>query len=250
MTLTMSPTSWRPFGSTSPLTAVCRRPDSPMAARTTGKRFMDAEKPERWPAPERYGSVEGLQSMGGIAAPLLAGFSITLATVVLTAAQTVRWPGLAVFLASLAAISLVGCVQFISRARGLVATPDDMRRWWDDADTVAGRPARVREIRRSKNGYDVYARRAGKAYNFGIVMLLASLATVLVPADGARQPQMRWIAAAITALAALFEVLWTALPTLCKPGSFVPNIVRERVLPLERWLNVHAFDIPTDDKEG
>ena len=210
---------------------------------------MDAEQPERWPAPERYGSVEGLQSMGGIAAPLLAGFSITVATVVLTAAQEVRWPGVAVLLASVAAISFVACVQFISRARSLVATPDDMRRWWDDADTVAGRAARISEMQRSRNGYDVYASRAGKSYNLGIVMLLASVATVLVPTDDARQPQMRWAAAAVTALAALFEWLWTALPMLCKPRRFVPSFVRTRLSPLERWLNVHAFESPAENND-
>jgi len=74
-----------------------------------------ADRPEdlqRWPIPGRYGNSDAVQSMGTVAAPLLAGFSLTLATIVLTSAQQIRWPGVTLVFATIATATLIGSLQF------------------------------------------------------------------------------------------------------------------------------------------
>src|SRR5512146_1621368 len=119
--------------------------------------------------------------MGSVAAPLLAGFSITVVTVVLTSSQQVRWPGIVVILATVATIALISSVQFTFWAREVAVSPDDMRRWWDDADAADGRAYRVVEMRSFQAVHRRYAARARYAYDAGIVALLLALAAVLVP---------------------------------------------------------------------
>jgi hypothetical protein len=172
---------------------------------------QEADRPARWPAPGYYGGAEALQAMGSVAAPLLAGFSITVVTVVLTSSQQVRWPGIVVILATIATIALISSVQFTFWAREVAVSPEDMRRWWDDADTVSGRAFRVAEMRSFQAVHRRYAARARYAYDGGIVALLLALGAVLVPPSAAAQPALRWAAACLAALAAVFEIVWTYL---------------------------------------
>jgi hypothetical protein len=53
-----------------------------------------------WDVPYPYGQSAAIDSMGGIAAPLLAGFLVTLAVFVMSTPQTFRWvePTLALLL--------------------------------------------------------------------------------------------------------------------------------------------------------
>jgi hypothetical protein len=196
---------------------------------------------ERWPTPGRYGSADALQAMGTVAAPLLAGFSVTLATVVLTSAQQIRWPGVTVLLATIATGSMVTSLQFTFWARGATVSPDDMRQWWDDADQPDGRHELVKEMRRFQAVYAAYSKRARNAYNVGIISLLLALAIALVPPAGFSQPALRWTAAALAMVAALFDLAWALLgERRIREHPRLPKLVRR----LGQWLVLH----PTVDQ--
>ena len=198
-----------------------------------------APRPPRWPAPGYYGSADALQVMGTVAAPLLAGFAITLATLVVTAEGAVRWPGITVVAAVLAAVLLLASVQLTFWARQATLTPSVAREWWDDADTVDGRAARVREMRGFDRVRNWYSSRARAAYDAGIVLLLLAVAVVLAPPTDARQPAWRWAAAGIAALAVLLELGWSAVKR-------VPERATGPLGRLRRWLVRRPSDYMED----
>jgi hypothetical protein len=183
----------------------------------------------RWPAPGYYGGAEALQVMGTVAAPLLGGFAITVATLIVTSADATRWPGPAVIFAVLSAVALLTCVQLTFWARQAVVTPSIVRDWWDDVDTVAGRTARVREMKAFHRVYHWYAKGASLAYDSGIVLLLIAVALVLAPNADTRQSGPRWVAVGVAFLAVASEIVWTVVKRL---GDAAPTWLR----PLARWL--------------
>jgi hypothetical protein len=178
----------------------------------------------RWPAPGYYGAASALDSMGSVSAPLLAGFSLSITTIVLTTSDALRWPGITAAFSTFAALALIASVQFAFWAKQNVATPSDMREWWDDADTPAGRPFRITELKRYRTVYKAYSRRARWAYDLGIVALLASLASALAPPIHATQPLLRWISAAVVLIAVIVEVAWATATAIenfeTLPGPF------------------------------
>jgi hypothetical protein len=213
--------------------------DDPAATPATTRATTSNERLTHWPVPGYYGSAEAVQMMGTVAAPLLAGFAITLATLVVTSASAVRWPGATMVVAALAAVMLLGSVQLTFWARQAVVTPSDMREWWDDADTVAGRGARVREMRGFATVQHWYAGGARNLYDLGVVLLLAALALVLAPPSDARQAALRWLAVGVAGLAVLLEIGWTAV----KRGAEGSADRRGRIA---RWL----VRRPTDHMES
>jgi hypothetical protein len=168
----------------------------------------------RWPAPGYYSAASALESMGSVSAPLLAGFSLSITTIVLTASDALRWPGVTAAFSTFAALAMIASVQFAFWAKQNVATPSDMREWWDDADTPAGRPFRITELERYRTVFNTYSRRARWAYDLGIVALLASLATALAPPTHATQPLLRWISAAVVLIAAGLELAWATATSI------------------------------------
>lgn len=162
----------------------------------------------RWPAPGYYGAASALDSMGSVSAPLLAGFSLSITTIVLTTSDALRWPGITAAFSTFAALALIASVQFAFWAKQNVATPSDMREWWDDSDTPAGRPFRITELERYRKVYNAYSRRARLTYDLGIVALLASLGSALAPPTHANQPFLRWTSAGVVLIAVGVEVAW------------------------------------------
>jgi hypothetical protein len=77
-----------------------------------------------------------VRSAGTVAAPLLAGFSFTLAGLVLqlVPTQVVRWPDLALLLFVIAGFFLIACIQFAFWAERWNISPDDLRMWWPGFD--------------------------------------------------------------------------------------------------------------------
>ncbi len=167
-------------------------------------------KLKRWPAPSRYGTAGVRDAIGTVAAPLLAGFAITAATLVVASEDRLRWPGVAATLAATSAVVLIFSLQMTFWARQYDVTPSVMREWWDDADTVEGRGARVAEMLDFQSREERYARWARRSYDLGIAALFAALAVVLAPKDQAAQPGWRWVATFVAASAAVAEVAWSA----------------------------------------
>lgn len=191
------------------------------------KRMSHQSSRPDWPQPTDLGSMHALQSFTTVAAPLLAGFSLTIAAVVLTDADKLRWPGAAALAAIGGAVFLIAAVQFGGWARQHAVTPDDYRSWFDDAD-ANGLRLFVREMERQHAVYRIHKARAQLTYNIGIILLLLAIGVAVAPtAAEATQVGFRWIAAVIAWLAALVEALWTGLTCLA-----VRNRVPRFLLPV------------------
>ncbi|MGY1633364.1 hypothetical protein ACI784_16815 [Geodermatophilus sp. SYSU D01186] len=144
------------------------------------------------------------------AAPLLSGFSVTLAAVVVTDHDKVRWPGVAVITAVTAAVLLGSCVQFGAWARQHSVVPADFREWFEDS-YAQRRELFVQEASRQNRVYDIHARRARSSYSVGITLLLVALGVAVVPPDGADQAVLRWAAACVAWMAGILESAWWVL---------------------------------------
>ena len=86
----------------------------------------------RWllPSPKRgYGTSAAVQSVGSVAAPLLAGFSFTLVGLVLASPDRIRWPGASLVLLTAAGLSHVTAVQCAAWAREWNPTPSELLNW-------------------------------------------------------------------------------------------------------------------------
>jgi hypothetical protein len=179
------------------------------------------------PAPLGYG--QALDAMTNIAAPLLAGFSITVIVAVAADSDKFRWPGAALLSLTLAAVLLVTSLQFGFYARRYLYSAADVSAWWTQEDLdEPGRSERLqRDQRRDFDRWDRGSSKARAAYTVGIVMLALGLALVLVPPHSAEHSQavLRWIAAAVAAAGALGYLAWDVVPW-----------VRGR-LKVRRWLH-------------
>lgn len=70
-----------------------------------------------WMPPSPYGAPAAIEMMGSVAAPLLAGFSLTLLILVITNPDAFRWPGLVLVAFAVSAVTLISVVQFTFWAR-------------------------------------------------------------------------------------------------------------------------------------
>jgi Trypsin-co-occurring domain 2 len=102
-----------------------------VAEATVGGRLPTASKQAepRWSAPTPLGRGNAIEGMAGIAAPLLAGFSITLIGVIASDPSHFRWPGAALALLVITSSLLIGTVQCGFRARRYLYSAADWRDW-------------------------------------------------------------------------------------------------------------------------
>lgn len=168
-----------------------------------------------WWRPTYLGSPSAVESMSTIAAPLLAGFSITLIGVLSQAPEKFRLLGPALVALTLAAALFIMSVQCGFWARQYLWSPGEAQAW-HPAGTEdpghAGQAELVRAQRRAALGYQGWSRRAKTFYSHGLFALLFGLAAALVPhggtASGSEHAPWRWTAAGIAALVLLFEIFW------------------------------------------
>jgi hypothetical protein len=163
-----------------------------------------------WETPSLYGEAEALDSMGTIAAPLLAGFSLAamVQTLTITTSDT-RWPDTALLLFMLAAVLFVATVQAMFWARGYQTNPSEIKAWWPDAAD----PERLKLLRDEQKwhavGFRMWSNRARVAYSAALLCLLAALTILAVPPESHRQvPYLRWLAVAVGGAAFIAEALW------------------------------------------
>jgi hypothetical protein len=164
-----------------------------------------------WETPGLYGEADALNSMGTIAAPLLAGFSLAAMVQTLTIHESeARWPGVALLLFLLAAVLFITTVQAMFWARGYQTTPEEIKAWWPDAED----PERQARLRRDQSyhaaGFRMWANRGRVTYSAALLCLLAALTILAVPSGSAGQtPYWRWLAVTVGAAAFAFEAVWT-----------------------------------------
>jgi len=163
-----------------------------------------------WSTPFLYGEAEALNSMGTIAAPLLAGFSLAamIQTLTVGTAQT-RWPDAALSLFMLAAVLFVACVQAMFWARGYQVTPQQIKEWWPDADNPERSKLLIRAQELHVAGFRMWSNRARVVYSAALLCLLAALTLLAVPPQThAQLPAFRWLAVAVGATAFVTEAIW------------------------------------------
>lgn len=177
----------------------------------------------RWDAPFPYGFPAAIDSMGSVAAPLLAGFAVTVATLILTNPDVPRWPNPTLALLLVAAFLLGASVQFTFRARLFAVTPADIEVWWPEPDEWQVRRMR-QEQRYHRARYRVWSHRGRVAYNAGIVSFLVGITCTLIPHGQVSDGRLAVIA--LAALAAAAEAVWVMLSLLRKePLLVLPDVV-------------------------
>src|SRR6185437_13136820 len=146
--------------------------------------------------PYRHSLQDSLDAMAGVAAPLLAGFSIAFIGLAIGSAPAFRWPGWTLLSLTMSGLLLSSAVQggfWVRHDRPDVDNEDQLR--WNLA---------MREYKR-------WLRVTRWAYNAGIALLLLGLALALYPR--AHDPAAPWrqVAAAVAGAAAVGEVVWALL---------------------------------------
>jgi hypothetical protein len=164
-------------------------------------------RPARWKIAGTYGYAEAVTTAGTLAAPVLAGFSITLIVVVIQAGSDMGAPGAALDLLAAAVVALVLSVQAAFIARIYLARPSDILEWWPDAtdEEVTG----LREEQRMLT--DKYRRWASvfrRSYNLGLLLLIAAVTMIMMPPSHSHHEVERWIGFSILAAAFGAELLW------------------------------------------
>jgi hypothetical protein len=171
--------------------------------------------PWRFPVP--FGRSSATDAMTGIAAPLLAGFSLALLGVVAQAPENFLLPGPALLTLTATTVLMVSCVQLGFRARSYLYSASDVSAWWPDP-----RPEIVTAaLRQQQAGHYLqwiaWSNRARFAYNASVIALALSIALVLAPPTtyaglpvSAAEGTIRWIASGLAATAAVGELAWGA----------------------------------------
>jgi len=163
-----------------------------------------------WVTPYLYGEAEALNSMGTIAAPLLAGFSLAAMVSTLTIAKTqARWPDAAFLLFLLAAVLFVATVQAMFWARGYQTSPQQIKEWWPDAEDTERKEQMRRDQKLHADGFRMWSNRARVTYSAALLCLLAALTSLAVPPESYGQASvLRWLAVAIGVVAFIAETFW------------------------------------------
>jgi hypothetical protein len=163
-----------------------------------------------------HGASAALQSIGTVAAPLLAGFSFTLVALILTSPEPIRWPGATLVLMTAAGLALVTSVQFASWARQWDVSPAELLNWWpnfkelSDVERQWVFDVQHEHIRRHTR----WARATRLAYNAGILCLLAGIAVLLIPGRGQTLISLRGLALLIAILGFFAEAVWVIASTI------------------------------------
>jgi hypothetical protein len=153
----------------------------------------------------KLGYSDAIDRVGTTAAPLLAGFALTLIGLTVASDSTVRWPEPTLALLVLAALLLIGAVQSAFNARSwyiplaefltrLEATPENKR------TVITGTYAQGL----TKHAFWLKATRY--TYNFGIIFLLAGLVFVVLPRG--KVTDARYGVTVLAAVGFVAEVLW------------------------------------------
>lgn len=180
------------------------------------------------PAPLGYGQASDAAHF--VAAPLLTSAAVALIGVIGADGDKFRWPGPALLALAMAAMALVGSVQYGFHARALLYSAADVAAWWGQED-LTGRRAELRQRQHEHFGqWQIKIGRAVLAYNLGTALLGAGVAACLAPPTSTTGPAAlcRWLACAAVAAGALGELGWALYsprPTIripfARPGTGV-----------------------------
>jgi hypothetical protein len=197
----------------------------------------DTGPPERshlsgwWLPTGGYGAPAALQSVGSVAAPLLAGFSFTLVGLVLTSPERIRWPDASLVLFTAAGLCLVTAVQCAAWARKWDPTPTELLNWWPDIEKLpeGAREQVYEEQRIHALRHARWARATRIAYNAGILFLLAAITVLLAPPKHHSMVSLRGLAMLLAFIGFLAEITWVIASELLST-EFFHHWLNRRVL--------------------
>ncbi|MGV9901966.1 hypothetical protein ACWDU8_05595 [Streptomyces sp. NPDC003388] len=170
-----------------------------------------------WRPPVPMGYLESVQTVGGVAAPLLAGGSFTLAVLALQSsvpgpAAVSRWPDASLALFIAAGLLQIATVQATAWARRYMCTPGDLVQWFPGEQTD-GVPSRFllgmqhSHLRQAHR----WANAARGFYHAGIITLLAGLLVASVPRGHLTGGRWTVLSVCATGVAGEFAWLFRAL---------------------------------------
>lgn len=181
-------------------------------------------KPEsRWQPPFPVGYAAAIDSMGTVAAPLLASVSAALATLVISNEQAFRSPVPTLFLLVGATLSLIAAVQCAFRARQYSVMPSDLEQWWPISD-AAGIYLRRQYQRYHSERHLRWAGAASLAYNIGLLCLLFALALLTMPRGHLGASPGHLAVVGLAFFGALSELAWIGYTYFHKEPLRLPEV--------------------------
>jgi MFS family permease len=191
-------------------------------------------------APAPVGGNDAASSAAAVAAPLLAGFALTLAGLVLQVQNDLKWPDAALAVLVGSVLALLGAVQFGVWARQYAVTPAQLKEWLPSLDDKA--------LLRAQYAHQIeharwYSRFRG-AYHVGIMLLLAGLAVALVPDKDT--DEWRYVAIGLAGLGVVGELTWIWAGRQITPKKPRPWARRlaERLVP-----SADGFGLPSTEAD-
>lgn len=184
-----------------------------------------------WWRPATPGHPAAIDSLTVVAAPLLAGFSITLIGVIAQAVPMFLLPGPAILVLTGAAVALVLCIQCGFWARQHLATPADFAAWQVTADDELKRAQAEQGV-----AYEAWRTRSAVCYEAGVVALTLGVGLAVLPTevDSAGTAVFRWISFGMVMLMLLFSAFWIMGDRLARvPLVNRSSLVRKAALA---WL--------------
>lgn len=171
-----------------------------------------------WAGPGDFGAPAAFDNKIGVAAPLLAGFSLALLGVVGQAPVSFRWPGLTMTVLVAVLAALVGSIQCGFRGRAVLYSRAEVEAWGPltDLDAAAEQALRRDVQRRDMAEWRVWHRRTQLLYNAGVVLLGVAVALVLAPPSSylpgsalpAGEAGWRWTGYGLALACTAGEVAW------------------------------------------
>jgi hypothetical protein len=167
------------------------------------------DKPRVWSRRRPINYPKQLEMTGGVAAPLLVGFSLVIVAQLVTGKDQPWLSEWAVALFTIAAVLLVYALQFSSMALGYAATPSDRLDYNPEA---ASEPDILRVVRtRQWEEMELRAKytfRTKYCYNLGLLAFLCGLELIIVPRDSWPWPWGRFVGVAAVSVSIIIEVMW------------------------------------------
>lgn len=174
--------------------------------------------PVIWAGPGDFGQPAAFDAATGIAAPLMAGFSLALLGVIAQAPSSFRWPGATLTVLAIVIMTLVTCVQFGFRGRAVLYSKADIESWGrlSTLDGQADERLRARVQKRDMAEWRRWHRRSRLTYDVGIVVLIIGVALALAPPTRyvpdhplpVAEAVWRWIGFGLALTGAVLEVSW------------------------------------------
>jgi len=166
-----------------------------------------------------------IEVSGGIAAPLLAGFSLTAVAELAIGSNHLKMYQWAIALFAVASVLFIYALQLSAIALGLSATPAERLDYSPEAASVPVvlRAVRLRQWEETARRVK-YTWRAGICYDAGIVSFLGGLGFIIVPHTWRPWPMGNFIGLIVVGVAFVIEIQW-ASSRATHPEWLLPKVI-------------------------